>query len=117
MDLFQRQQTTNGGLSDDLDSLFVGGWQPDGANGTSAASWGRNDHSRDPPPGPDVCWDRDGNVVPLGLVDLDDEDGNSISMARFRQRTEVFDSLLAYLNPDAVQPSGNLLELLDESEV
>lgn len=74
LDLFQRQQSTNGGLSDDLNSLFVGGWQPDGANGNTGGSWGRNDHSRDPPPGPEVCWDRDGNVQPLGLVDLDDEE-------------------------------------------
>jgi len=74
LDLFRTQQNTNGGLSDDLPSLFVGGWHPDGANGTSVANWGRNDTAREPPPGPDVCWDRDGRVEPLGLIDLDDEE-------------------------------------------
>ena len=48
---------------------------------------------------------------------LASEDGDEISMARFRQRTEVFESLLAYLNPDAVQPSGSLLDLLDGSDL
>jgi len=74
LDLYQRQQNTNGGLSDDLNGLFVGGWQPDGANGTPAASWGRNDHNKEPQPGPEVCWDRDGRAEPLGLIDLDDEE-------------------------------------------
>lgn len=90
LDLFQRQQSTHGGLSDDLNSLFVGGWQPDGANGNATGSWGRGDHNRDPPPGPEVCWDRDGRVEPLGLTDLDDEEKEVRTAIRDEMRSDLW---------------------------
>lgn len=74
LDLFKAQSTTDGGLKDGLQTLYVGGWQPDLPNGTPSATWGRNDHPRDNQPGPDICWDRSGNVEPLALVDMDDEE-------------------------------------------
>ena len=74
LDFFKAQQSADGGLKDGLTNLYVGGWQPDMANGTSSAGWGRTEHSRDPQPGPDVCWDRDGGIEPLALYDMDDEE-------------------------------------------
>lgn len=73
LELFRAQQSIDGGLSDGLPNLYVGGWQPDVANGT-VAGWGRTEHNRDAQPGPDVCWDRDGTVGPLGLIDMDDDE-------------------------------------------
>lgn len=74
VDLFRSQQSLDGGLQDGLPGLYVGGWQPDMANGAVSAGWGRTDHSRDAQPGPDVCWDRDGSIEPLGLAEMDDEE-------------------------------------------
>lgn len=73
LDLFKAQQSVDGGLSDGLPDLFVGGWQPDVPNGTSA-SWGRTEHHRDTQPGPDICWNRDGTNEPMGLIEMDDEE-------------------------------------------
>lgn len=74
LDLYKTQQSSDGGLRDGLPSLYIGGWQPDAPNGVSTGSWGRSDTSRDSQPGPDICWDRDGSIEPLGLVEMDDEE-------------------------------------------
>lgn len=52
----------------------MGGWQPDTANGSASASWGKGEHSREAQLGPDICWDRDGNTEPMGLIDMDEEE-------------------------------------------
>ena len=74
LDLFKAQAGMDGGLRDGLPNLYVGGWQPDMANGATAAAWGRSEQARDNQPGPDICWDRHGNVEPLGLTDMDEEE-------------------------------------------
>ena len=74
LDLYRSQQTSDGGLRDGLPSLYVGGWQPDTANGAHSAGWSRNEHNRESQPGPDLCWERDGGVEPLGLTEMDDQE-------------------------------------------
>lgn len=74
LDLFKSQQSTEGALSEGLSNLYVGGWQPESANGGGSASWGRSDNARDVQPGPDICWEKDGNTEPLGLTEMDDEE-------------------------------------------
>jgi PERQ amino acid-rich with GYF domain-containing protein len=74
LDLYRQQQTSDDGLQEDLQSLYIGGWQPNGQNGAPAAGWGRNDASREQPPGPDVCWDDDGSYEPLSMTEMDDEE-------------------------------------------
>ncbi|KAK3711322.1 kinesin-like protein [Vermiconidia calcicola] len=74
LDLYKAQQNSDGGLRDGLSNLYLGGWQPDATNGAANASWGRADHGRDTQLGPEVCWDKDGSVEPLGLTDMDDEE-------------------------------------------
>jgi len=39
--------------------------------------------------------------------------GPPLSAARFQQRTEVFESLLEFIEDQAKQPSGNLLDMVD----
>lgn len=73
LELYKSQQSVDGGLRDGLSNLFVGGWQPD-IHDENSSTWGRNEHSRDTQPGPDLCWARDGTTEPLGLVDMDDEE-------------------------------------------
>ena len=74
LEVFRAQQGANGGLQDGISGLYVGGWQPDGTNGSGSAGWGRADHARDAQPGPDVCWDRNGTTEPRGMYDMDDEE-------------------------------------------
>ncbi|QIX01136.1 hypothetical protein AMS68_006653 [Peltaster fructicola] len=73
LDLY-RSQSVEGGLRESLTQLYVNGWQPETSNGTAGSGWGRSEHARDVQPGPEVCWDRDGAVEPLGLVELDEDE-------------------------------------------
>ena len=51
------------------------GWEPSAANGVLSGAWSRRDEqAKDSVPGPEVCWDRDGLVAPLGLVDMSEEE-------------------------------------------
>jgi PERQ amino acid-rich with GYF domain-containing protein len=74
LDLYRQQQSSDDGLQEDLQNLYIGGWQPNGQNGAPAAGWGRNDAGREQPPGPDVCWDDDGSYEPLAMTEMDDEE-------------------------------------------
>ncbi|KYG44877.1 hypothetical protein M433DRAFT_5076 [Acidomyces richmondensis BFW] len=74
LDLGRSLRDAEGGLADGLPSLYTGGWQPDLVNGASTAGWGRGEHGRDGQSGPDVCWVKDGNMEPLGLREMDDEE-------------------------------------------
>lgn len=74
LSLYREQKETNA-LSSNLSELYAGGWEPQITNGTSGSSWGRrDDHLKDAQPGADICWDHDGSVLPLGLVDMTDEE-------------------------------------------
>ncbi|KAF4533825.1 GYF domain-containing protein [Lasiodiplodia theobromae] len=60
---------------DGLDALYAGGWEPQSLNGASGGAWGRShEHGKENPPGPDVCWDRDGSMQPLGLTEMTEEE-------------------------------------------
>ena len=75
LDLFKTQQDSEGFQRDSLISSYVGGWEPHMTNGGTPGGWNRrDDSSRDHVPGSDVCWDQGGSVIPLGLVDLTDEE-------------------------------------------
>lgn len=51
------------------------GWEPSAANGASTGAWNRRDEqSKDHVPGPEVCWEKDGSLEPIGLVEMDDEE-------------------------------------------
>jgi PERQ amino acid-rich with GYF domain-containing protein len=69
-----REQNDSEEIKDGLSHLFVGAWEPSITNGASSASWGRRDDTKEGPSGVDLCWDRDGSVLPLGLTDMTDEE-------------------------------------------
>ena len=74
LQLFHTQHETND-LSDDLSSLFVGGWEPNATNGSSSTSWSRrDDSSKDYALGADICWERDGASLPLGLNEITEDE-------------------------------------------
>lgn len=70
LELYKETQSADGGL---LPDLLMGGWQPEVPNGNSAG-WGRNDHPRDQQADPMACWDHDGELDPLGLHDMDEDE-------------------------------------------
>lgn len=74
LDLYRMQQSVDDGSQEDLQSLYIGNWQPNGHNGVPAAGWGRNDANRELQPGPDVCWDDEAPYDPLALNDMDEEE-------------------------------------------
>jgi PERQ amino acid-rich with GYF domain-containing protein len=55
----------------------VGGWQPNGslANGATGGAWGRrDDHTGEPHPTVDICWDREGHPQPLGMEEQTEQE-------------------------------------------
>lgn len=55
-------------------SLFAPGWNPGHVNGTSTRPWGKAGDSNHVAPDPGVCWDSEGRVLPVGLVDMTAEE-------------------------------------------
>lgn len=41
-------------------------------NGSSHGGWGRRDDKESA--GPEICWDHEGSVLPLGLTEMTDEE-------------------------------------------
>lgn len=69
-----KDQRDTGNLKQNLTELFSGGWHPTEARNGTAASWGKRDDGKDQPIGPDVCWDHNGKVQPLGMSEMTDEE-------------------------------------------
>ncbi|KAI9831780.1 MAG: hypothetical protein M1819_004677 [Sarea resinae] len=70
-----RNQREAGDLKKDVSSLYVGDWEPRLGNPASSTPWNRrDDHNKDAPSGPDICWDHDGTVQPVGLHEMSEEE-------------------------------------------
>jgi PERQ amino acid-rich with GYF domain-containing protein len=70
-----RSQKGSDEIHEGLSDLYAGAWEPNVSNGTSGASWGRrDDHSREGQSGVDLCWDRDGGILPLALTEMTDDE-------------------------------------------
>ena len=65
-----------GDLNRNLQGILMGGWEPKTANGLNRPGWtSRDDHRKDAlTNGPEVCWDSNGDVTPLGLFEMTDEE-------------------------------------------
>lgn len=74
LSLFREQKEANV-FAVSLEDLYMGGWEPQATNGTPLMPWSKkDDHTRDSQPGADICWDHDGAVLPLGLMDMTEEE-------------------------------------------
>lgn len=73
LDLF-RAYGRSGQDNNNVSDLFVDGWNPEPVNGTSNGSWGKKDEFKDGSGGPEICWDYDGAVQPLGLIEMGDDE-------------------------------------------
>jgi len=70
-----RSQKGSDDIHDGLSELYAGAWEPNVSNGTSGASWGRrDDQGRESQSGVDLCWDRDGGILPLGLTEMTEDE-------------------------------------------
>ena len=77
LDLF-REQKRNGFSDTNVEDLFVDDWRP-AVNGTSSGGWGRRDDHKDAA-GPEICWDHNGSVQPLALIDMTEEEKEVYSL-------------------------------------
>lgn len=71
---FYRARSTAGPSSTNISDLCMDGWNPTLMNGMTNGGWSRKDELKDGPPAPEICWNHDGNVRPLGLIDLTEEE-------------------------------------------
>jgi PERQ amino acid-rich with GYF domain-containing protein len=73
LDIFRAQQDS-GSIKRDVSHLFEGNWDPGHSNGTNGRSgWGKSTDGRESH-GPDVCWDEDGSVLPVGLEEMSEQE-------------------------------------------
>ena len=73
LDLF-RAQADSATSSKNLSDLFVGGWNPGDASTNSNGAWSKKDDLKDSAAGPEVCWDHEGKVIPLAMIDITEEE-------------------------------------------
>ncbi|XHG02083.1 hypothetical protein AWENTII_005445 [Aspergillus wentii] len=72
---FYKVQRETGALSKNVAEYFVADWDPHmEAPSVNGGVWGKRDDHKDTPSGPEVCWDHGGQVEPLGLMDMDDDE-------------------------------------------
>lgn len=73
LDLF-RVQSKADHSNPNVSDLYMEGWNPTSTNGMTNGGWSRKDESKDGQPGPEICWNHDGNVPPLGFIDMTEEE-------------------------------------------
>ena len=73
LDLYKSQRET-GTLGKNMADYFVADWDPHVETPAVNGAWGKRDDQKDSTTGPEVCWDHGGNVEPLGLMDMSDEE-------------------------------------------
>lgn len=70
----------NGDLQKNLQSIFVGGWEPKSSTShASTTGWNPRDEQKKDTVGslgngPELCWEASGDVVPLNLSAMTEEE-------------------------------------------
>ena len=82
LDMF-RAQDRSGQLHNGISDLFVDGWNPAAVNGTVNGGWGRKDDLKEASSGPEICWDHEGTVQPLSLIEMSEEEKQVCRVLRF----------------------------------
>ncbi|KAL8665732.1 MAG: hypothetical protein Q9202_002042 [Teloschistes flavicans] len=73
LDLF-RAQSDGGPLGPDVSDLYVDGWSPMPSRGMTNGGWSRKDEHEENAHGPEICWDHNGSVLPLGLSEMTEQE-------------------------------------------
>lgn len=70
-----KSQRESGNLGKNVSDYFVADWNPHQETPSSTnGAWGKREDHKDTPSGPEVCWDHGGQVEPLGLIDMTDDE-------------------------------------------
>ncbi|KAI9371288.1 hypothetical protein BJX61DRAFT_543826 [Aspergillus egyptiacus] len=77
LDLYKSQRDL-GVISKNVADYFVADWNPHIETSSVNGAWGKRD-DKDNPTGAEVCWDHQGQVEPLGLVDMTDDEKETFS--------------------------------------
>ena len=103
LDMFRAQQERPSQLS--VEELFIDGWSPTGTNGLTNGGWSRHDDYKESN-GPEICWDHDGGVHPLGLLPLNEEE-KEVQSVHFQSITAAHQNRpfqLLSIHPSNLQP-------------
>ncbi|KAL8688720.1 MAG: hypothetical protein Q9218_005435, partial [Villophora microphyllina] len=73
LDLY-RAQSDAGSFGPSVSDLFVDGWNPTASRGMTNGGWSRKDDYEDNQSGPEICWDHNGSVLPLGLSEMTEQE-------------------------------------------
>lgn len=73
-DMLEVFRSMQGSRLPDISNLLVAGWNPGQVNGASTRSWGKTGDSNHVAPDPGVCWDAEGKIAPIGLVEMTEEE-------------------------------------------
>ena len=73
LELYKAQRET-GILGKNLTEYLAADWNPQVEAAAANGAWGRREDSKDNPSGPGVCWDHGGQMEPLSLMDMTDEE-------------------------------------------
>ncbi|KAL2872824.1 uncharacterized protein BJX67DRAFT_20591 [Aspergillus lucknowensis] len=80
LDLYKAQRET-GALSKNVTDYFVADWNPHIESPSANGVWGKRDDHKDNPTGPEVCWEHGGQVEPLGLVEMTEDEKETFSVS------------------------------------
>lgn len=73
LDLF-RAHGESGGLYKNASEHLLEGWNPSAPSSAANGTWNRRGDYKDGNSGPEICWDHEGSIQPLGLIDMSEEE-------------------------------------------
>lgn len=71
---FYKVQRETGSLGKNVEEYFVADWDPHMVTPAANGAWGKRDDHKNSSAGPEVCWDHEGQVEPLGLTEMTDDE-------------------------------------------
>ncbi|MCJ1400360.1 hypothetical protein MMC11_003565 [Xylographa trunciseda] len=80
LDIF-RTQGDSGILFKSPSEHLIEGWNPNTSTAASNGAWNRRDDHKDGSNGPEICWDYEGSIQPLGLLDVSEEEKELFSIS------------------------------------
>lgn len=69
-----KSQREEGTLSKNVEEYFVADWDPHTVSAPVNGAWGKRDDHKNNSAGPEVCWDHGGQVEPLGITGMTEDE-------------------------------------------
>jgi PERQ amino acid-rich with GYF domain-containing protein len=77
-------QREEGTLSKNVEEYFVADWDPHTVSAPANGAWGKRDDHKNNSAGPEVCWDHGGQVEPLGITGMTEDEREVRLVSCFR---------------------------------